>query len=110
MSTRGSRRNTRSRRQEAQSPDRDLSEVQVETLIQGNETLTNVNTIVKGSLGGDENWPRLIEPNQISNEIQAWIENFEQKNNNRILKMREEMENKFDAILKELRTKRQHQQ
>ena len=33
--------------------------------------------------------PQLIEPSQISNEIQAWTENFEQKNNDRLLKMRE---------------------
>ena len=40
----------------------------------------------------------------MSNEIQAWTENFEQKNNDRITKMREEMENKLDAILKEIKS------
>ena len=48
--------------------------------------------------------PRLVEPSQISNEIQAWTEIFEQKNNDRISKMREEMENKLDAILMEIKT------
>ena len=41
---------------------------------------------------------------QISNEIQAWIENFEQKIKDKMMKMREEMENKFEAISKGIRT------
>ena len=100
----GNKKTRRSRTQETPPPNKDLSEVQVETPIQGNETLTNVNTIVQGSLGGDKNRPQLIEPSQICNEIQAWTESFEQKNNDRIMKLREEMENKFDANLKEIRT------
>ena len=39
-----------------------------------------------------------------SNEIQAWTEDFEQKNEDRIIKMREEMENKKDSILKEIKS------
>ena len=100
----GNKRNRRSRRLETPSPDRELSEAQVETPMQGNETLTNVSTVIQGPLGENENRSSLIEPSQISNEIQVWTENFEQKNNDRIMKMREEMENKFDAILKEIRT------
>ena len=72
--------------------------------MQGNETLTNVSTVIQEPLCENENRSNLIEPSQISNEIQVWTENFEQKNNDRIMKMREEMENKFDAILKETRT------
>ena len=45
----------------------------------------------------------MIEPSQISNEIQAWTEIFEQKNNDRIEKMREEMDNKLEAILKKIK-------
>ena len=100
----GNKKNRRSRRQETPSTDRDLSETRIETPIQGNETLDNVNTVIQGPLGRDENRTLLIEPSQISNGIQAWTESFVQKDNNRIMKMREEMENKFDAILKELRT------
>ena len=49
--------------------------------------------------------PRLVEPSQVSNEIQAWTETFEQKNNDRITKLREEMENKLlDAILMKTKT------
>ena len=89
----GNKRNRRSRRLETPSPDRELSEPQVETPMQGNETLTNVSTVIQGPLGENENRSSLIEPSQISNEIQVWTENFEQKNNDRIMKMREEMEN-----------------
>ena len=81
-----------------------MSEAQVETPMQGNGTLTNISTVIQEPLGENENRSNLIEPSQISNEIQDWTENFEQKNNDRIMKMREEMENKFDAILKEIRT------
>ena len=45
-----------------------------------------------------------MEPSQISNEIQAWTENFEQKNNDKFMKMRGEMKNKLDAILKEIKS------
>ena len=100
----GNKGNRRSRRHETPSPERELSETQLETPMQGNETLTNVSTVIQEPLGENENRSSLIEPSQISNEIQVWTENFEQKNNDRIMKMREEMENKFDAILKEIRT------
>ena len=100
----GNEKNRRTRSLETPSPDRHLSEVQVETPNQGKETLTNVTTVVQESLGGDETSPLLVESSQISNEIQAWTENVEQKNNYGVMKMREEMENKFDAILKEIRT------
>ena len=100
----GNKRNRRSRRHETPSPDRELSKVQVETPMQCNETLTDVSTVIQEPLSENENRPNLIEPSQISNEVQVWTENFEQKNNDRIMKMREEMENKFDAFLKEIRT------
>ena len=77
-----------------------MSEVQVETPNQGNETLTNVKTIVQESLGGNEVRPQLEEPSQISTEIQTWTKSFEQKSNDTIIKMREETENKFEVILK----------
>ena len=100
----GNKRNRRSRRHETPSPERELSETQVETPMQGNETLTNVSTVIQEPLGENENRSSLIEPSQISNEIQVWTENFERKNNDMIMKMGEEMENQFDAILKEIRT------
>ena len=100
----GNRRNRRSRRLGSPSPDRETSEVRVETPSQGNETLTNVNLQSQESLGGVDLRPSLVESSQVSNEIQAWTEIFEQKNNDRIAKMREEMENKLDAILMEIKT------
>ena len=85
------------------SPDGNLSETQLETSTQGNDTLTNIGSNTQGTSSNDEIRTQLIEPSQISNEIQAWTNNFEQKNNDRIMKMREEMENKLEAILKEIK-------
>ena len=56
------------------------------------------------SLGETDLRPRLLEPSQVCNEIQAWTIIFEKKNNDRITKTREEMENKLDAILMEIKT------
>ena len=89
---------------ETPSPDRDLSESQVETPNQGNETLNNVISVVQETLGDVVLRPQLTEPSQINKEIQVRTESFEQKNNDTKMKMREEMENKFEAILKEIRT------
>ena len=100
----GNKRNRRSRRLGTPSPGRSLTEVQVVTPTQGNDTLVNVDSNIRGNLDNFELGSQLIEPSQLSNEIQAWTENFEQKNNDRIMKMREEMENKLDVILKEMRS------
>ena len=40
----------------------------------------------------------------MSNEIQTLTQIIEQKNNDRIEKMREEMNNKFEGILREIKT------
>ena len=40
----------------------------------------------------------------MSKGIQTWTELFDQKNHDRKMKMREEKENKFEAILKEIIT------
>ena len=55
------KRNRRSRRNETPSPDRDLGEAQVETSMQGNETLTNVSTVIQEPLGENESRSNLIE-------------------------------------------------
>ena len=89
---------------ETPSPERDLSETQVETTNQGIETLTNVDSNLQENLDNNELKPQLVGPSQLSNEIQAWTENFQQKNNERLFKRREEMENKLDAILKEIKS------
>ena len=89
---------------ETPSPERESSEVQIETPYQGNVTLTNVNVQSQESLGEGDLRPQLVESSQISNEIQVWTEIFEQKNNDGITKMREEGENKLDAILMEIKT------
>ena len=77
---------------------------QVGTPFTGNETLTNVNTVVQGDLGGNNLENQFTEPSQISTEIQVWTQIVEQKNNDRIEKMRVEMENKLESILKEIKS------
>ena len=91
-----------SRRLETPSHESDLSETQVETPNQDNDTLNNVNSNVQEALDDSEFRPQLAKPSQISHEIQPWTANFEQKNNDRIIKMREKIENKLYAILKEI--------
>ena len=77
-----------------------MSKAQVETPNQGTEILTNVNTILQETLGNDETRPQLTQPCQMSKGIQTWTEIFDQKNYDRIMKMTEEKENKFEANLK----------
>ena len=100
----GNRRIRRSRRLETPSTDREVEVTQVGTPITGNETLTNVKTVIQGDLGKNNSEDQFAEPSQISNEIQAWTQIMEQKNNDRIEKMREEMENKLEMILKEIKS------
>ena len=100
----GNRRNRRSRRLETPSPERSRERAQAETPNTGNITLTNNNVVVQENLGENRFGEQLVEPSQISNEIQDWAEIFEQKNNDRIEKMREEMDNKLEAILREIKT------
>ena len=77
---------------------------QVGTPFTGNETLTKVNTVVQGDLGGNNLENQFTEPSQISTEIQVWTQIMEQKNDDRIEKMRVEMENKLETILKEIKS------
>ena len=46
---------------------------------------------------------QLREPSQISDEIQVWTQIFEQKNPERIEKMREEVDSKLEVILREIK-------
>ena len=98
----GNKRSRRSRRLATPSPDRELGETQVETPNPGNMTLTNSNVNVQEGLGENNSEDQLIEPSVVSNEIQVWTQIMEQKNNDRIEKMREEVENKLETILKEI--------
>ena len=100
----GNRCNRRSRRLETPSPDREVEVTQIGTPITCNETLTNVNTVIQRDLGENNLENQFTEPSQISNEIQVWTQIMEQKNNDRIERMREEMENKLEMILKEIKS------
>ena len=100
----GNRRNRRSRRLQTPFPDGEVEVTQVGTPNTSNETLINVNTVIQGDLGENNLEDQFTEPSQISNELQAWTQIMEQKNNDRIEKMREEMENKLETILKEIKS------
>ena len=100
----GNKRSRRSRRLATPSPDRGLSETQVETPNPGNVTLTNSNVNVQEGLGKNSSKNQLTEPSLLSNEIQIWTQIMEQKNDDKIEKMREEMDNKLEAILKEVKS------
>ena len=52
---------------------------------------------VSGEGGSSEN--QLTEHSLISNEIQVWTQMFEQKSNDRITKMREEVDKKLETNL-----------
>ena len=69
-----------------------------------NETLTNLKTVVQENLGENNSENHLTEPSQLSNEIQVWTQIMEQKNDDKIGTMRKEMDNKLEAILKEVKS------
>ena len=85
---------------ETPSPDSEVEVTQVGTPIAGNETLTISNTVVQGSLGEDNLKNQLTVPSQMSNEIRVWTQIMQQKKNDMIEKMREQMQNKLETILK----------
>ena len=97
----GNKRSRRSRRLETPSPNREEG---VETPNPGNMTLTNSNLVDQESLDPNILTNQITEPSVISNEIQVWTQEMEKRNNDRIEKMREEIDNKFDAILREIKT------
>ena len=97
----GNKRSRRSRRLETPSPSR---EENVETPNPGNMTLTNSNLVDQENLSPNILENQLTEPSLISNEIQVWTQEMEKRNNDRIGKMREEIDSKFEAILKDIKT------
>ena len=97
----GNKRSRRSRRLETPSPNREEG---VETPNPGNMTLTNSNLVNQENLGPNILANQITEPSVISNERQVWTQEMEKRNNDRIEKMREEIDNKFDAILREIKT------
>ena len=99
----GNKRNRRSRILATPSPDREVRETRIDSSESGNITLTNSNLNVQESLGEPNLENQLREPSQISDEIQVWTQIVERKNTERIEKMREKMDNKLEALLKEIK-------
>ena len=98
----GNKRNRRSRRVESQSSDRDEKTSET-SFTQGNATLVdvseNANNIFDRNLGSE-----LTEPSQISNEIEVISQRLTEQNNNKMTQIGKQLNNKFDEILKEIRT------
>ena len=94
----------RSRRIESQSSDRD--EITPDTsLTQGNATLINVSENVKNIL--DRNLgSEITQPSQISNEIEVISQKLAEQNNTKITQIVEQLNSKFEEILKEFRLNR----
>ena len=57
---------------------------------------------VRGDLGENNSKHQLAKPSQTSNEIQVWTLILEEKSNDRLTKMREEMDSKLETILKNI--------
>ena len=104
----GNKRNRRSRRLATPSPDREVRETRIDSSESGNITfLKKYNKYfypnVQESLGEPNLENQLRVPSQISDDIQVWTQIVERKNTERIEKMREDMENELEAILKEIK-------
>ena len=99
----GNKRNRRSRRLATPSPEREVNETRVDSPETGNIPLTNSNLNVQESIGEMNLENQLREPSQINDEIQVWTQIVERKDTERIEKMSEEMDNKLEAILKEIK-------
>ena len=68
-----------------------MRNAQFETPNTGNETLTTSNVNFQEGLGDGSSDNQITEPSFISHEVQVWTQMFEQKSNDRITKMRKEM-------------------
>ena len=97
----GNKRNRKSRRLETPSPSR---EENVVTPNPGNITLTNSSLVDQENLVPNILENHLTEPSLISKEIQVWTQEMEKRNNDGIGKMREEIDSRFEAILREIKT------
>ena len=102
----GNRRNRRTRRTTSQSSDRDENTPET-SFAQGNATLNNVsenvNNIFDRNLGSE-----LTEPSQISNEIEVISQRLTEQNNDKMSQIEEHLNNKFEEILKEIRTNKNY--
>ena len=100
----GNKRNRRSRKVESQSSDRDENTSETR-FTQSNATLVdvseNVNNIFDRKLGSE-----LTEPSQICNEIETITQRLCEKNSHKLTQSEQQLNSKFEEILKEIRTNR----
>ena len=102
----GSKGNRRLRRAESQSShaEGNLSET---SIAQGNDTLTNVSEnaeyVFDKNLGSE-----LTELSQINNKIEGIAQILTEQNNTKMTQIDEQLSNKFEEILKDIRTNRNY--
>ena len=92
-------------RVESQSSDRDEN-ISETSFTQGNATLVdvseNLNNIFDRNLGSE-----LTELSQISNEIEAITQRLSEQNNHKMTQFEQQLNSKFEEILKEIRTNKE---
>ena len=102
----GNRRNRRTRKATSQSSDREENASET-SFVQGNATLINVsgnaNEVFDRNLGSE-----LTEPSQVSNEIEVISQRLTEQNNDKMSQIEEQLNNKFEEILKEIRTNKNY--
>ena len=103
----GNRKNRRTRRAESQSPDRDKHTSET-SLLQGNATLTSISEIVDNIFDRNLGSELSEQPSQISNEIEIITQRLSEQNNHKMAQIEHELNGKFEEILKEIRTNKNH--
>ena len=91
-------KNRRSKRPDSPPPSKHANNIEVEFPNQGNDTLTNNVVDCQESLCENNLGSHITEHCQISNELQVWTQIIQQKINERIGGIREEIQDKFEAI------------
>ena len=101
----GNKRNRRFRRGQSPSLEREMSTSKIETS-QVNETVIetlsnfeNVSSVRDGEIALDSG-------TQNENEMQIWTQRLSDKTNNEVAKLRKEMDEKLEKILKEMKYSR----
>ena len=110
----GNKRNRRSRRADSQSQDRQDSIFEGDE--QGNQSLDDFQNnsenvfpnrnLETETADTNRNLVQLREPSETSNEIQVWTERMSQENRSQINEIRQEMNNKFEMLLQEIKENR----
>ena len=104
----GNKRNRRSRRGQSPSLERELSTSEIETS-QGNETVIEILSNFENVSSVRDEEIALDSGTQNENEMQIWTQRISDKTNKEVANLREEMDEKLEKILKEMKNNRRTQ-